>query len=89
MKKLGSLIKLPYFYCDIMTRKMIYIVDPKHDDDGNVIGCVIDLTFAENPNRSKGGTGPNFVDFTTGGNKLIDLEDGIAYKLGINLYHPA
>jgi hypothetical protein len=59
------------------------------DENDKVIGVVMRIFFAEEPKRSKGGTGPNLMDFTTHGNKVLDLGNDITYKLGMNLYHKA
>lgn len=73
---------------------MAYKATAKLDDDDNVVGVILDIDFASAPKRSKGGKGPNLIDFTTGGNKdiVFENEDDVGehyYKLGVNLYHPA
>lgn len=59
------------------------------DENEKLLGVILRIFFAEEPKRSKGGTGPNLMDFSTFGNKQLDLGDGIIRKMGLNIYHPA
>ena len=69
---------------------MSMIATPKHDKAGNVVGVILDIDFATKAKPS--GSGKTLIDFSTRGNKALDLE-GLKGKpvkeviCGINMYH--
>jgi len=67
--------------------KMDYSAKPKLDDDGVLIGVILDITFDEIPTTSK--SGKNYIDFSTKGNVLLAFEGETVRKMGINIYHKA
>jgi hypothetical protein len=82
---LAEVIASALFCCDIMKLEHESI----KDENDKVIGVIMRIHFAEIPRRSKDGTGPNLMDFSSHGNKVLDLGNGIIYKMGLNIYHKA
>ena len=59
-------------------------VTPKKDAKGNITGVTLDIDFGV-PRRSA--SGKTLVDFSTRGNKPLDLGNETDYYAGINIYH--